>query len=35
MVSANALIRRNYPDYCVIAGVPDRIVKRYNFDKKR
>ena len=30
IVGANAVVRGNYPDYCVIAGVPARIIKQYN-----
>ena len=30
VVGANAVVRGDFPDYCVIVGVPARIVKRYN-----
>lgn len=30
IVGANAVVRGNFPDYCVIAGIPAKIVKRYN-----
>lgn len=30
IVGANAVVRGEFPDYSVIAGVPARIVKRYN-----
>ena len=30
IVGANAVVRGTFPDYCVIVGVPARIVKRYN-----
>lgn len=33
IVGANAVVRGVFPDYCVIVGVPARIVKRYNFEK--
>ena len=30
IVGANAVVRGDFPDYCVVAGVPARILKRYN-----
>jgi acetyltransferase-like isoleucine patch superfamily enzyme len=30
VVGANAVVRGVFPDYCVIAGVPARIIKKYN-----
>ena len=30
VVGANAVVRGHFPDYCVIVGVPARIVKRYD-----
>jgi acetyltransferase-like isoleucine patch superfamily enzyme len=30
IVGANAVVRGEFPDYCVIVGVPAKIVKRYN-----
>ena len=32
IVGANAVVRGNFPDYCVIVGVPARIVKKYNLE---
>jgi len=32
VVGANAVVRGSYPDYCVIAGVPGRIIKRYDVE---
>ena len=34
IVGANSTVRGEFPDYCVIAGSPARIIKRYDFDKK-
>jgi acetyltransferase-like isoleucine patch superfamily enzyme len=31
IVGANSVVRGSFPDYCVIAGAPARIVKKYNF----
>lgn len=30
IVGANAVVRGHFPDYCVIVGVPARVVKRYD-----
>lgn len=32
IVGANSVVRGTFPDYCVIAGVPAKIIKRYNFE---
>lgn len=34
IVGANAVVRGHFPDYCVIVGVPARIVKRYDTENK-
>ncbi|WP_423607200.1 acyltransferase [Sphingomonas sp. MS122] len=34
VIAANSVVRRDVPDYCVAAGVPARIVKRYCPDRK-
>jgi acetyltransferase-like isoleucine patch superfamily enzyme len=35
VVSANSVITHDVPDYCLVAGVPGRIIKRYSFEKKK
>ena len=30
IVGANSVVRGNFPDYCVIAGAPGKVVKRFN-----
>lgn len=35
IVGANSVVKGIFPDYCVIAGNPARIVKKYDFDEKR
>ena len=35
IVGANSVVRGVFPDYSVIAGVPARIIKRFNFDKNQ
>lgn len=35
IVAAGAVVvRGDYPDYCILAGVPAKIIKRYNFETK-
>ncbi|URQ59609.1 acyltransferase [Pantoea alhagi] len=35
IVGANTVIKGHYPDYCVIAGNPAKIVKRFDNDSKQ
>lgn len=32
IVGANAVVKGIFPDYCIIAGVPGRIIKRFNLE---
>jgi len=34
-VAANSVVTKNVPDYCVVVGIPAKIIKRYNFDTKQ
>lgn len=34
VVGANSVVTRDIPDYCVAAGTPARIIKRFDFEKK-
>ena len=34
VVGTNAVVRGVFPDYSVIVGIPAKIIKRYNLDKK-
>jgi acetyltransferase-like isoleucine patch superfamily enzyme len=34
VIGANSVVTRDIPDYCVAAGSPARIIKRYNHDTK-
>lgn len=35
IVGANSVVRGIFPDYCVIAGVPAKIIKKYNFETNK
>lgn len=35
IVGSNSVVKGEFPDYCVIAGVPARIIKRYNFETRQ
>lgn len=34
VIAANSFVNKDVPDYCVVAGSPARIVKKYNFVKE-
>lgn len=34
VVGANSVVTKDIPDYCVAVGIPARVIKRYDFDKK-
>lgn len=34
IVGAGSIVKGNFPDYCVIAGVPGKIIKYYNAEQK-
>lgn len=33
IVGANSVVTKDIPDYCVAAGIPAKIIKRYDFDR--
>ena len=35
VVGANSVVTKDIPDYCVAAGSPAKIIKRYDFDKQQ
>lgn len=35
IIGANAVVARNIPSFCVAAGIPAQIIKRYNFERNR
>ena len=35
IVGANSVVRGQFPDYCVIAGNPAKIIKKYNFNTRK
>lgn len=34
VVGANSVVLKDIPDYCIAAGAPARIIRRYSFEKK-
>ena len=34
IIGANAVVTSNIPEYCVAVGIPARVIKKYNFEKK-
>lgn len=34
VVAAGAVVTKSVPDYCVVAGCPARVIKKYDFQKK-
>lgn len=34
VIAANSVVTKDIPDYCVAAGSPAKVVKRYNFETK-
>jgi len=35
VVAANSFVNKDVPDYCVVAGSPAKIIKRYSHEEKR
>lgn len=34
VIGANSVVTKDIPDYSVAVGIPARVIKRYDFDKK-
>ena len=34
VIGANSVVTKDIPDYCVAAGSPAKVLKRYNFESK-
>jgi len=35
VIGANSVVTKDIPDYCVAAGIPAKVIKRYNFERKQ
>ncbi len=35
VIAAGAVVNRDIPDYCVAAGVPAKVIKKYDFEQKK
>lgn len=35
IVGTNAVVRGEFPDYCVIVGVPGKVIKKYDIEKRQ
>lgn len=35
IVGTNSVVRGRFPDYCVIAGIPAKVIKKYNFENNK
>lgn len=35
VIGANSVVTKDVPDYCVVAGIPAKIIKRYNFSSQK
>lgn len=35
IVGANSVVKGDFPDYCVISGIPAKIIKKYDVESKR
>lgn len=35
IIATNAVVTKDVPDYCIAAGIPARVIKRFNFEKEQ
>ena len=35
VIGANSVVTKDIPDYCVAVGIPSKVIKRYDFEKKQ
>lgn len=35
VIGANAVVSRDVPPYCIAVGIPAKVIKKYNFQKKK
>ena len=34
VIGANAVVNKDIPDYCIAVGVPAKVIKKYDFERK-
>lgn len=34
VIGANSVVTKDIPDYCIAVGIPAKVIKKYDFDKK-
>ena len=35
VIGANSVVTKDIPDYCIAVGIPAKVIKRYDFEKKQ
>lgn len=35
IVSANSVVTKDVPSYCIVAGIPAKVIKKYNFETEK
>lgn len=35
IIGANSVVNRDIPDNCIVAGVPTKVIKKYNFNSDK
>ena len=35
VIGANSVVTKDVPDFCVVAGIPEKVIKRYNSETQQ